>query len=180
MKKLLSALLMIALLCTAAACAEGVSEPENIMQEQMRALEACQVLEDKFNESDYAGVWIDGSMLHIALTTDAPEVQNRFIKALKNYEDIIVYETEGFVYTYKELLKIQDIAVNEMTEQGFSIVSGGQDVKTNQVKLGFLEIDDERDDIITALTNMKSKLLPGKTVDTDTFVLEQGYLISRN
>lgn len=124
-------------------------EAEELMLQQMKALDAHQTLFDTFPveggfhifPDDYAGSWIEAHHFHVALTSDAPDVVDRYKEILKDFEDITIFETEGYPYSYNYLLNITQRAFGLLSDEGFPITSGAPDAKGNIIRLEFFEAD---------------------------------------
>ncbi|MCL2637837.1 MAG: hypothetical protein FWD48_05635 [Oscillospiraceae bacterium] len=94
----------------------------------------------------FAGIWINGENLYIALTsnvTDNSWYHGGSINIFEGYEDIIIYETTGFNYSYNTLLNLQDIALSALREQGFSVENAWVSVRENNIYLNLTELDEE-------------------------------------
>jgi hypothetical protein len=171
MKKLLLVLLMAALLLAAAAIPASAADEDPLPRpdpfpeisaaaraalgplgpEQARALEAFELFIRTLNmdvntmrfiyPDSFAGIWIRGENLHIALTSDGADFMAWYygtdIKVFAGYEDVIIYETEGFNYSYNTLLGLRDIAAAALHGHDFPLVSAYVNVYTNKVVLEF-------------------------------------------
>ena len=155
---------------------EGFAEYSRIAEQQAQALEAYTVLRTTFtvNEDrsesypdDYAGAWIDGSKLHIALTQDKRDASYRYNELLKAY-GCVVFETAK--YSLNELDKIR-FAVFEELKDDFPIVTHHVDVKANKIYLGLLEVNEKSFFASIAKSDAAGKILSGKSVAEDLFVV---------
>ena len=163
------------------------SEVTEIIKLQAQAVEAWNVLYGIFDVNggavtypvDFAGGWIDGSNLHIALTEKAD--LNKYKELLKNY-DCIVFETAK--YSLNDLDGIRDIVFNAMQDD-YPITGGFANEKENNIVLRFSDLDERR--INSFLSEYISKELSTKfesinnnlPSESDLFSLETGEVAVR-
>jgi hypothetical protein len=149
-------------------------ERESLLQ--ARASEAWVVLYNSFplNEmrngviypDDFAGGWIDGQYLRILLTSDTPEVLNRYKGIFGEHKSHVIFETAE--YSLNTLNKILDILVDNLTESGFSLTGGGINDKENNIRLWFDNLD-ERNRIETFLSDFVSQDLSAEIAEISSF-----------
>ncbi|MDR2559491.1 MAG: hypothetical protein LBC86_08120 [Oscillospiraceae bacterium] len=192
MRKLLSVLLITAMLSAIPAAAETAPPPINYeayvsTYEQGGVMEALQVFQDSFPlidgirayPNDYAGFWLSAAApdlpspkLHIALTSGMPEVIARYNEIFAGYEDIIAYVTEGFYYSYNELLILYDRVFDILSESDFPFIGGHILVGENKVYFEFLETDTEA--VKAFLSEAAADIIPDKELNLGVFFLRAG------
>jgi hypothetical protein len=135
MRKILALFCMVSLFCMSAipafACVEADTSPageaQRILSKNFPIIDGHWHLPD-----DYAGSWIEGENLHIALTTTEPEAIARYKELLPGFEDIIIFE--WLAYPLNKLLELQEIAGITLREQ--EILYWGITVYSNINKVG--------------------------------------------
>lgn len=157
---------------------EPLPEIAKTMELQEKALDAYDILRTTFtiysdrSESypdDFAGTWVNAPYLHIALTSDKPEVLQKYQELLKEFESIIIYETAE--YSMNELDKIR-FSVSEALTKEHLITRHYIDVMSNKIVFEFSDFGEEI---------IRKTLLDLGIEDIDNlFVLKKGEPIEPN
>ena len=142
-----------------------------LMDSQWRAIEAAELISD--NMEHFAGKWLKGDKLHIAITCDSPETWSVYMTKLQGYEDIVIFELAK--YTYKQLQRIQRIVGDELQSAGFVWNACGPSESKNQVSFGFSDVEEKRELIEAFLLDLieSHELLTDMEVGMDAFYLEE-------
>lgn len=148
------------------------SEVAELMKLQERALDAYTVLRTIFTSysdgsesypDDYAGAWVDAPYLHIALTSEKPEVVDKYRELLKEYEDIIIYDTVN--YSLNMLDKVRYDVCEKMKSEYF-ITCHYVDVITNRIVFEIEDLDK------AAFNSSLSKI--SDCYEADILILKEG------
>jgi|GEM_PF-5618893 len=162
-------------LCFKTGSANEIVEPE-ISDCQMRSLDAWGTVFPK-RDRNYAGAWVDKGRLHLLLTSDAPEVLDRYRRILKDYADIVVLEIIEGGYSYNSLRAIMEVVIHAFAEyEAYRFVGCGVCEKENQVHLQFLGYNETmRVELETVLLDLfyHNEVL---SVTRDLFVFEEGII----
>ena len=148
-------LLLPAVLLTACKADREPVEPTGIVPDgkvpsQISALEAWSVVTTCFQPKkgggtvyppDYAGAWIDGEELHIAIATEAERSEDcPDYEALLAGFDCVVFEEEK--YPLNDLLSVQNRVFQSLHET-FKVYTIGPDEKENLLRLGVDKSEDK-------------------------------------
>ena len=181
-------LTLFAVLLTSCKADQEPAEPTGIVPSgkpatQIGALEAWDVLTTCFQPKegggtvyppDYAGAWIDGEILHIALATEAERSEDcPDYEALLAGFDCVVFE-EG-KYPLNDLLSVQNRVFQSLHET-FMVYTIGPDEKENLLRLGVDKSEDKeqiynRIDEILKEDDLRTGVLKGIKA-RDLFVIE--------
>lgn len=181
-------LTLFAVLLTSCKADQEPAEPTGIVPSgkpatQIGALEAWDVLTTCFQPKegggtvyppDYAGAWIDGEKLHIAIATEAERSEDcPDYEALLAGFDCVVFE-EG-KYPLNDLLSVQNRVFQSLHET-FMVYTIGPDEKENLLRLGVDKSEDKeqiynRIDEILKEDDLRTGVLKGIKA-RDLFVIE--------
>jgi hypothetical protein len=163
MRKLLLTLLIAGMMFSSAVISASAS-----------AQAAKQALDDSFPFENgwyvypecFAGAWIEGAFLRIALTSDETDTINGFRELLREYEVFVTYTTEGYAYSLRLLEDTMESMHGALKTQGFPITYAYVEEQTNRIILEFREPYDEAE-IEAAI----AALVADSEVDAETFVI---------
>lgn len=181
-------LTLFAVLLTSCKADQEPAEPTGIVPSgkpatQIGALEAWDVLTTCFQPKegggtiyppDYAGAWIDGKILHIAIATEAERSEDcPDYEALLAGFDCVVFEEGKF--PLNDLLSVQNRVFQSLHET-FMVYTIGPDEKENLLRLGVDKSEDKeqiynRIDEILKEDDLRTGVLKGIKA-RDLFVIE--------
>ncbi|MBO6300953.1 MAG: hypothetical protein J6N15_00755 [Ruminiclostridium sp.] len=113
-----------------------------IMEQQKEPLAAYQTLYSTFNQDDkgryvypdeYAGEWLDGNKLVIALTDVSKEKLDKYIDILKHYNCVKFVKAK---YSITFLYKLADEVFETLNDM--NITKYGVDVENNKLTFGYI------------------------------------------
>jgi hypothetical protein len=124
------------------------SEEICIFELQEQPLAAWNVLWENFFEvsgygritypDDFAGGWVDGGNLHIALTSDSSQ-WGKYRELLADFECVIVFETAQ--HSLNDLDAIRDFVSAELKEEGYAVVTHYVNEAENRIVFGVFGLD---------------------------------------
>lgn len=152
-----------------------------MMESQKEPLEAYEALRKLFKVNadgsetypdDFAGTWIEGSKLIVAVTSDETKEKTDYTSFLKGYDCVEYVIME---YSLNDLENIRAYAAEKLSA-AVQFSSHYVDQKNNKIVFGFLEFDEK--EISGVLSGIIKDSAFDKPISLDLFVLEQGYPIN--
>lgn len=150
---------------------------------QYEAKQAYAALSDTFGVTedgatiypdDYAGAWIDGEKLYVALTSLDAGVTIEYDEILNGFDCVVYEEAE---YSLNELQEIQDSVFEELSEN-YEVTAYYTEVDTNKIIIevasDLVAVENEITDVMNAPQALIADLDNVASISADLFVIKQG------
>lgn len=123
---------------------------------------------------DYAGAWIDGADLHVALTSLDASATAKYDEIFNGFDCVMYEEAE---YSLNELQEIED-SIFKVLSENYEVTAYYTEVDTNKIIIeaanDLAAVEDEIDELMNAPQTFLANLENVPPIDADLFVIKQG------